>query len=101
MSYWINSNSGDYISFFNGVYTLNLIPRYNGNEFLKYERIEITSAQFMSIKGFIPIKAKKLFGRKQKNYAPTLSDGSKGESTRVSIPSKSDAREDILKQLGL
>jgi hypothetical protein len=36
-----------------------------------------------------------------KRYAPTLSDGTKGISTRVEVPTVQDAREQRLKELGL
>lgn len=108
MNYWINSNSGDYvIQDSRGHYTLYLISRSvtdeNGQKkYLFAERIEITPTQFSSLKGFIPIKRKKLFNnRTRKIYAPTLSDGTKGESKRVSLPTKADSREEILKSLGL
>ena len=111
MNYWINSNSGDYITEDNGNYKLNLLPRWVGeygdyNNYLKHEEIELTESQFHSIKGFIPIKQKKLFSRlgkfnERKRYAPTLSDGSKGKSIRVDIPSVQDARQQRLKELGL
>jgi hypothetical protein len=103
MNYWINSNSGDYVvQDINGHYTLHLISRFTTTEYLMHERIEITPSQFSSLKGFIPIKYKKLFrNRQRKYYAPTLSDGTKGESKRVSLPTKADSREEILKSLGL
>ena len=106
MNYWINSNSGDYVSLSSsGVYSLHLIPRWSDDgESLKYEKyeiIEITPVQFESLVGFIPIKQKNLFRRKEKKYGPTLSDGTKGNSVRVNVPSKSEVREKILKQLGL
>jgi hypothetical protein len=108
MNYWINSNSGDYITESNGQYKLILLPRWgeHENSYLKYEEIELTESQFSTIKGFIPIKEKKLFSRLNKfngrtRYAPTLSDGTKGKSTRVDIPTVSDARQQRLKELGL
>ncbi len=44
MNYWINSNSGDYITEDNGNYKLNLLPRWVGeygdyNKYLKHEEI--------------------------------------------------------------
>jgi hypothetical protein len=64
MNYWINSNSGDYITEENGQYKLHLLPRWIGeygdySNYLKYEAIELTQAQFESMKGFLPIKEKK------------------------------------------
>lgn len=103
MNYWINSNSGDYVSLDNnGVYKLTLLSRRVDNEWLPFEVIQITPTQFTSLKGFIPIKQKKLFNNRQrKTYGPTLSDGTKGKATRVSLPTKAETREEILKQLGL
>ena len=106
MNYWINSNSGDYIVEDGGQYRLHLLSRWVDNVFQPSEIIELTQAQFESMKGFIPIKEKKLFSRLStfnpgKRYAPTLSDGTKGKSTRVEVPTVQDAREQRLKELGL
>jgi hypothetical protein len=111
MNYWINSNSGDYITEDNGQYKLHMLPRWVGDygdydNFLNPETIDLTPIQFESIKGFIPIKEKKLFSRlnkfnDRKRYAPTLSDGTKGKATRVEIPTIQEAREHRLKELGL
>lgn len=111
MNYWINSNSGDYITEDNGQYKLNMLPRWVGDygdykNFLNGETIDLTPIQFESIKGFIPIKQKKLFSRlnkfnDRKRYAPTLSDGTKGKAVRVEVPTIQDAREQRLKELGL
>ena len=100
MKYYINSNTGDYISENDGVYKLHLLTRYDPI-FLPPETIEITYSQFITLKGFIPIKKKKLSNRTRKKYGPTLSDGSKGKSSRIDIPTKAEAREYLLKQLGL
>ena len=106
MNYWVNSNSGDYIVEDGGQYRLYLLARWVDNVFQKSEIIELTQSQFNTIKGFIPIKEKKLFSRLNtfnpgKRYAPTLSDGTKGKSTRVEVPTVQDAREQRLKDLGL
>lgn len=102
MNYFINSNTGDYISEENGIYKLYLITRYDPI-FVPDESMQITYSQFISLKGFIPIKKKKLFSRRhyQVRYAPTLPDGTKGVSKRVELPSKADVRDEILRQLGL
>lgn len=101
--FWINSNSGDYISLNDmGEYHLYLISRFIDGVYFKMEILDITAAQFQSIKGFIPIKYKKLFfHRQRKEYAPTLSDGSKGTPIRTTILSKQEARDLILKDLGI
>lgn len=106
MNYWINSNSGDYISEINGQYKLHLISRYDDSVYLPHEVIDITPSQFSSMKGFIPIKEKKLFSRtagvdNRRKWAPTLSDGTKGKSARIEVPTVQDAREQRLKKLGL
>lgn len=111
MNYWINSNSGDYITEDNGQYKLNMLPRWAGDygdyeNFLNGDTIDLTPIQFESIKGFIPIKEKKLFSRlnkfnERKRYAPTLSDGTKGKAMRVEIPTIQESREQRLKELGL
>jgi hypothetical protein len=111
MNYWINSNSGDYITEDNGQYKLHMLPRWVGDygdyeNFLNGDTIDLTPIQFESIKGFIPIKEKKLFSRlnkfnERKRYAPTLSDGTKGKATRVEVPTIQEAREQRLKELGL
>ena len=103
MNYWINSNSGDYICEDNEVYRLYLLSRWIDNKYVPSEVIEITKSQFESLKGFIPIKEKKLFSRlnQPKRYALTLSDGKKGEPERIKIPTLSEARQSILKELGI
>jgi hypothetical protein len=111
MNYWVNSNSGDYITEDNGYYKLHLLFRWLGeygdyNQYLKSEILDLNQAQFESMKGFIPIKKNKLFSRLNKfndrrRYSPTLSDGTKGKATRVEVPSIRDARQQRLKELGL
>lgn len=92
------------------VIILHLIPRRIEDKYLPGETIVINRAQFSALKGFIPIKKKKLFNNKhlvqafwygKSKYAPTLSDGTKGKSERVELPTTSEVREEILKQLGL
>lgn len=107
MRYYINSNSGYYVVENDGQYTLNLISRTIMNNehviiHLYHEVIPITPSQFHSLKGFIPIKEKKLFNNRQrKHYTPTKSDGSKGVSERIQVPTVSETREEILRKLGL
>lgn len=103
MNYWINSNSGDYITENNGQYKLTLLPRFDEfGKYMSWENVEITPSQFKSLKGFVPIKEKKLFNNRQrKTYGPTLSDGSKGKAKRVELPTKAESRDQILKSFGL
>ena len=106
--YWINSNSGDWIRLHpDGKYILHLVARrdYYGN-YQPYEMIELTPAQVSAIKGFVPIKEKRLFSRtagvdRRDKWAPTLSDGTKGFSERTVVPSQQDIRDSRLKELGL
>jgi hypothetical protein len=107
-NYWINSNSGDYIHQYpDGTYILNLVSRKDSNgNYLPYERIQLTTSQVNTIKGFVPIKEKRLFSRtagvdKRDKWAPTLSDGTKGVSERVKVPQVDDIRDFRLKELGL
>ena len=107
-NYWINSNSGDWIRQHpDGTYILHLVSRkdQNGN-YLSYEMIQLTPAQVSTIKGFIPIKEKKLFSRtagldRRDKWAPTLSDGTKGQSERAKVPQVEDIRDSRLKDLGI
>jgi hypothetical protein len=101
MNYWINSNSGDYIIEKDGRYYLHLISRWIDRNYLQQETIELTQSQFSDIKGFLPIKEKKFLSRKMNKYAPTLSDGTKGNSKRIEIPSIQEVRDKRLKELGL
>jgi hypothetical protein len=105
-SYWVNSNTGDYITESNGVYKLYLIPRGQYPDYLPGETINITSIQFKALKGFVPIKEKKLFGRtsglsQRGKYAPTLSGGVKGEAERIKVPTTAEIRNNLLTELGL
>ena len=106
-NYWINSNSGDWIVQQDDTYTLHLVGRkdQNGN-YLHYEMIQLTKAQVSAIKGFISIKEKKLFSRtagvdRRDKWAPTLSDGTKGQSERAKVPQVEDIRDSRLKDLGI
>lgn len=107
-NYWINSNSGDWIrQNTDGRYVLHLVSRKDKDgKYLPYEIIELTESQVSAIKGFIPIKEKKLFSRtagvdKRDKWAPTLSDGTKGHSERTTVPQIEDIRDSRLKELGL
>lgn len=109
MNYWVNSNNGDYIIEDDGKYTLVLLARKINNITLYPERITLTELQFKNIKGFVPIKQKKLFNNLSRwgkifsgpIYAPTLSDGTKGQPNRTNPPSIAEIREHLLKELGI
>lgn len=100
--YWINSNSGDYIFDDNNVITLCLISRYDEDEgkYIPTKYIKITPAEFSALKGFVPIKYKKLFiHRNKKEYTPTDKGGAKGKSKRIDVPTKSDVRNSTITQI--
>lgn len=101
--YWINSNTGDFIiEIEDNKYKLILIDRIIEGKWLPSEIINLTPSQFETIKGFVPIKAKKIkYSLRSGKYAPTLKDGTKGESYRVEVPTISDSREDILNKIGI
>jgi hypothetical protein len=103
MNYWINSNTGDFIRENNGVYELVLISRFveieGKKEYLPGEVVKINEVQFKAIKGFLPIKAKKLANRNKNIYRPTIKGGVKGESKRVEIPTLVEIREQIINEL--
>jgi hypothetical protein len=110
IKFWVNSNSGDYVSHDekNGEWRLSLISRVIDNCYYSHESINITETQFKSLKGFVPIKEKKLFSSKRlgnynvyNTYAPTKSDGTKGEGERTKVPTISEVRDIRLKELGL
>ena len=103
MNYWINSNTGDYITEKDGEYTLTLKSRYIDGIYYKYEDIKLTVLQFKVIKGFIPIKYKKLFltSKQPIKYTKTLKGGLKGGQERAKIPTIAEARDQVLKNLGI
>ncbi len=107
MECWINSNSGDFVVLDkNGKYTITLLSRYDEySNYIPSECFEITPIQFKTLKGFVPIKLKKLqtrlnhFG--EGRFRPTLEGGHKGMAKRAEVPTLEEAREMILKELGL
>lgn len=110
IKFWVNSNSGDYVSHndITGEWKLSLISRVIDNYYYPQETIDITEVQFNSLKGFVPIKQKKLFSSRRlgsynsyNTYAPTKSDGKKGKSERTIIPNISDVRDSRLSELGI
>ena len=108
MECWINSNSGDYVVLDkSGKYRVNLLSRYDEySNYIPSDSFEITTIQFKSLKGFIPIKEKKLWTRLHRmntegRFRPTLEGGHKGMAKRAEVPTLEEAREMILKELGL
>jgi len=110
VKFWVNSNSGDYVTHNTETdeWRLSLITRFYEDKWYQHEYINITEAQFLSLKGFLPIKEKKLFSSRRlgnynvyNTYAPTISDGTKGEGERTKVPTISEVRDIRLKELGL
>lgn len=101
--YWINSNTGDFIiQIEDNKYKLILIDRIIEGKWLPSEVVTLTPSQFETIQGFVPIKQKKIkTSLRSGKYAPTLSNGEKGESYRVEVPTISQSRDDILKKMGI
>ena len=106
-NYWVNSNSGDFIVYNDEKrsYALYLLARWEGDSYLHSEIKKITEREFLSLKGFLPIKQKKIFGHRphylKKKYALTQKGGIKGASKRMdtSVLDKSRMRAEILKKL--
>jgi len=111
MECWISTNSGDYVELCKeGRYMITLLSRIDEwtGAYIHGERFEITALQFKSLKGFVPIKPKKLQTRIGKHglngqgrFRPTLEDGMKGTAKRTEVPTLQEAREMILRELGL
>jgi len=110
LKYWVNSNSGDYVihNTETGEWRLSLIARFYEDEWYPHELIDITESQFLALKGFLPIKEKKLFSSRRlgnyniwNTYSPTKSDGTKGQGERTKVPTISEVRDIRLKELGL
>lgn len=104
--YWVNSNTGDWICKDEDKITICLLGRSTKNYYLPIEYFEITEAQFNSLRGFIPIKEKKLFSRSRYNnyratYGYTDSNGDKYIGDRVEVPTLSELRDIRLKEMGL
>jgi hypothetical protein len=104
MNYWIKSNTGDWIRENNGNYELNIIERHykiNGETIkIQSEHLKITEVDFRNLKGFIPIKPKKLWTRIRSWYRGEHKYESSGkglEPTRVLT--KTELREKIINNL--
>jgi hypothetical protein len=105
---WINSNTGDFIiERLDGTLILNLISRYEDGRYLFFETKTITELEFNKLQGFVPVKYKKIrnmdrVGQKSLNrYAPTISNGIKGESKRYKCKTIAENRDYLLKKLGV
>lgn len=108
MRSWINSNTGDYvIERHDGTLILIFISRYEDGKYLCSESKILTELEFKRLKGFVLVKYKKILnmfrvGQSSINkYAPTISNGLKGESKRYKIIDISEQRDSILNKLGL
>lgn len=105
---WINSNTGDFIiERPDGVLILNLISRYEDGKYLFFESKTLTEVEFNKLQGFVPIKYKKICNMNRvgqsslKRYAPTISNGVKGESKRYRTKNVSEQRDFLLRKLGI
>lgn len=114
MEYFINSNTGDYIAYDikDDTYRLYLATIYLDYPRNHYNKIggeykNITKQQFYFLKGFIPIKGKKLFNRMYRycfdyynTYRPTGKGGVKYKPKElIQIPDIVDIRDERLNQL--
>jgi hypothetical protein len=112
--YYINSNTGDYIEYNERLdrYTLTIVSIYldekhTYNNRIGGETLVITEQQFHHLKGFLPIKYKKLFNRKYRcgfdyynTYCPTVKGGFKQKQTEIiKVPSASEIRDIKIKQI--
>ncbi len=104
MNYWIKSNTGDWVRENNGIYELNIIERQyeiNG-ETIKIDRqyLKITEVEFRNLKGFIPIKEKKLWARKNAWYRGEHEYKSSGKGLNKTIVlTKAEIREEIINSI--
>ncbi len=98
--YWINSNNGDYVSLTNSPpqYILHLIERVVDGVRLPFEKHILTEQQFKMLKGFLPIKPKKFYNRKN-TYAPTGKGGTVGVAKRTEVPTIQNIRNEILNSI--
>ena len=108
--YYINSNTGDYIKYddrFNE-YELHIIAIYlPDSKYLPGNTIIINERQFKHLKGFLPIKEKKLLNRLYRytfdyynTYCPTVKGGVKEKTKeQIKIPDNSDIRDEVIDKL--
>ena len=105
MEYWIKSNTGDYIVEDRlGNYYLNIIDRkytINDKEFIvERERIEISEVEFKNLKGFIPIKEKKLWVRERSRYRGDHKYKSSGKGLLITkVLTKAEIREEKINSI--
>jgi hypothetical protein len=109
--YYINSNTGDYVEYNERTkkYTLVIATIYlsDPRNTIGGEHLDITEKQFKHLKGFLPIKPKKLFNRKYRygfdyynTYCPTVKGGFKQkQSDIIKVPSESEIRDEKIKNL--
>jgi hypothetical protein len=114
--YYINSNTGDYIEYNDRTnkYRLHIMTiylsdpdKYLNRNRIGGEEIDITEQQFHHLKGFVPIKPKKLFNRKWRigfdyynTYCPTVKGGCKQKQTDIiKVPTASEIRDEKIKNL--
>ena len=98
--YWINSNTGDFIIEINhNKYKLILIDRVIDGKYLPSEIVNLTPSQFETIKGFIPVKAKKIKSSLKKRKFETLKN--KNKTYQLKIPTISESRQYIINKIGI
>lgn len=98
--YWINSNTGDFIIEINhNKYKLILIDRVIDGKYLPSEIVNLTPSQFETIKGFIPIKSKKIKSSLKKRKFETLKN--KNKTYQLKIPTISESRQYIINKIGI
>ena len=104
MNYWIKSNTGDWVREHNGNYELNIIERHyeiNGETIkINWDNLKITEVDFRNLKGFIPIKEKKLWARKSAWYRGEHEYKSSGKGLApTKVLTKAELREEIINNL--
>lgn len=99
--YWINSNSGDIIiNIDHNKYKLILVAKVLKDKYIPGEILDLKPIQFFSIKGFVPIKEKKVRKYvKNRKYGLTLKNGTKGDPEIIKIPTLIESRELIIDKL--
>ena len=97
INYYINSNNGDYITEDTDkeVYIIHLIARCDeAGKYISGKMEILTKSQFLSIKGFVPIKKKKLFSQDRHHKSYLLA-----REPRTEIPSIQDIRDTRLDKI--
>lgn len=104
MNCWIKSNTGDYVQENNGTYSLHIIKRkyeMNGETIVvEPQYIKISEVEFRNLKGFIPIKPKKLWARHSARYRGEHEYKSSGKGLEVTrVLTIAEIREEIINSI--